>query len=83
MTDDPADAPALPVAAVVVDTGLPHLDRVFEYAVPAELAEAAQPGVRVRVRFAGRDLDGFVVELDLSNARLTDDDLRHYPGLPT
>jgi primosomal protein N' (replication factor Y) len=52
---------ALPVAAVVVDTGLPHLDREFEYAVPPELAEAAQPGCRVRVRFAGRDLDGFVV----------------------
>jgi primosomal protein N' (replication factor Y) len=50
------------VAAVVVDTGLPHLDRVFEYAVPPELADGAQPGVRVRVRFAGRDLDGFVAE---------------------
>lgn len=68
----PADATAgaadlavpaqLPVAAVVVDTGLPHLDRVFEYAVPPELTDGAQPGVRVRVRFAGRDLDGFVVE---------------------
>jgi primosomal protein N' (replication factor Y) len=53
--------PALPVAAVVVDSGLAHLDREFEYAVPADLSEAAQPGVRVRVRFAGRDVDGFVV----------------------
>ncbi len=60
-TDDVTPAPAVPVAAVVVDTGLPHLDRVFEYAVPPELDGAAQPGVRVRVRFAGRDLDGFVV----------------------
>jgi len=62
--DDRGDvhAVALPVAAVVVDTGLPHLDRVFEYGVPAELSEDAQPGSRVRVRFAGRDLDGFVVE---------------------
>ena len=50
------------VAAVVVDTGLPHLDRVFEYAVPPEMDDAAVPGARVRVRFAGRDLDGFVVE---------------------
>ncbi|MBL0004787.1 MAG: primosome assembly protein PriA [Actinomycetales bacterium] len=56
------DAPSpLPVAAVVVDSGLAHLDRPFEYAVPPELDAAAQPGVRVRVRFAGRDLDGFVV----------------------
>jgi len=37
------DALALPVAAVVVDTGLPHLDRVFEYGVPLELAQDAQP----------------------------------------
>lgn len=51
----------MPVAAVVVDSGLAHLDREFEYAVPAELSEAAVPGSRVRVRFAGRDLDGFVV----------------------
>ena len=40
----------------------PHLDRPFEYAVPAALAEAAQPGVRVKVRFAGRDVPGFVIE---------------------
>lgn len=52
---------ARPVAAVVVDSGLAHLDRLFEYAVPADLDAAAQPGVRVRVRFAGRDLEGFVV----------------------
>ena len=54
--------PRGPVAAVVVETPLAHLDRVFEYAVPDELADAAVPGARVRVRFAGRDLDGFVVE---------------------
>ncbi|MDV3221539.1 primosomal protein N' [Intrasporangium sp.] len=51
-----------PVAAVVVDTPLPHLDRVFEYAVPDELSADAVPGARVRVRFAGRDLEGFIVE---------------------
>ena len=50
------------VAAVVVDTGLPHLDRIFEYAVPPEMDAGAVPGARVRIRFAGRDLDGFVVE---------------------
>ncbi len=51
-----------PVALVQVDTGLAHLDRPFEYAVPASLADQARPGVRVRVRFAGQDLDGFVLE---------------------
>ncbi|WP_200936637.1 primosomal protein N' [Rhodococcus sp. Leaf278] len=40
---------------------LPHLDREFDYLVPEELGEDAQPGVRVRVRFAGRLVDGFVL----------------------
>ncbi|MGL4174706.1 MAG: primosomal protein N' [Dermatophilaceae bacterium] len=52
----------LPVALVQVDTGLAHLDRPFEYAVPQSMADDAQPGVRVKVRFAGQDLDGFVLE---------------------
>jgi primosomal protein N' (replication factor Y) (superfamily II helicase) len=51
-----------PVARVLVDTPLAHLDRPFDYAVPASLAEAAVPGARVKVRFAGKDLDGFVLE---------------------
>jgi primosomal protein N' (replication factor Y) len=51
-----------PVAAVVVETPLAHLDRVFEYAVPDDLDADAVPGARVRVRFSGRELDGFVVE---------------------
>lgn len=52
----------LPVARVQVDVGLPHLDRLFDYAVPEALEHAAVPGSRVRVRFAGRLVDGFVVE---------------------
>ncbi|SEM44627.1 primosomal protein N' [Streptacidiphilus jiangxiensis] len=51
-------ADALPVARVVVDKGLSHLDQYFDYAVPARLADAAQPGVRVRVRFGGRVVKG-------------------------
>ncbi|MGB3763209.1 MAG: primosome assembly protein PriA [Ornithinimicrobium sp.] len=50
-----------PVARVVIDTPLAHLDRPFEYAVPAADQSSAVPGARVRVRFAGRDHDGFVV----------------------
>ncbi|HSU74414.1 MAG TPA: primosomal protein N' [Terrabacter sp.] len=61
--EDTEQRPAAgPVAAVVVETPLAHLDRVFEYAVPDELAADAVPGARVRVRFSGRELDGFVVE---------------------
>ncbi len=59
--DDPT-TDELPVALVQVDTGLPHLDRPFEYTVPASMAETAVPGVRVKVRFAGQDLSGFVLE---------------------
>jgi primosomal protein N' (replication factor Y) len=59
-TDGPTAA-ANPVALVTVDTGLAHLDRPFEYAVPADLDADARPGARVRVRFAGRDHDGFLL----------------------
>ncbi len=65
----------LPVARVLVDKGVLHLDRYFDYAVPEELDADARPGVRVRVRFgAGRHrvrdgrreggglVDGFLVE---------------------
>ena len=45
-----------------MDVPLPHLDRPFDYAVPQPLADAAQPGVRVRVRFAGQDVDGWLLE---------------------
>lgn len=50
-----------PVASVLVDTGLAHLDRPFEYLIPATMSDDVVPGVRVKVRFAGQDLDGFVV----------------------
>jgi primosomal protein N' (replication factor Y) len=58
------DAPAaeLPVARVAVEVGLAHLDRTFDYAVPERFAAQALPGVRVRVRFAGAQVGGFVVE---------------------
>jgi primosomal protein N' (replication factor Y) len=51
-----------PVARVALDVGLAHLDRPFDYRVPAHLDEDARPGVRLRVRFAGRLVDGFLLE---------------------
>jgi primosomal protein N' (replication factor Y) len=42
-----------PVARVIVDIPLTHLDRTFDYHVPEKLDEAAVPGCRVRVRYAG------------------------------
>ncbi|MGN6331772.1 MAG: primosomal protein N' [Motilibacteraceae bacterium] len=60
----PPDPPAaeLPVARVVVDVPLAHLDRPFDYLVRESQAATAVPGARVRVRFAGQELDGFVLE---------------------
>ncbi|WP_017612913.1 primosomal protein N' [Nocardiopsis salina] len=52
----------LPVARVIVDTPLPHLDRAFDYRVPENLDEKAVPGCRVRVHFNHRKLDGFLLE---------------------
>ncbi|MBC6494684.1 primosomal protein N' [Microbacterium sp. 4-7] len=53
------------IARVLLDSPLPQLDRLFDYAVPAELGDVPL-GVRVRVplRTAGRVIDGYVVELD-------------------
>ena len=68
-------AKELPVARVLVNKGVLHLDQYFDYAVPEELDAEARPGVRVRVRFGagGRNvrggrreggglIDGFLVE---------------------
>ena len=58
----PDAAAERPVARVAVDTGLIHLDRPFDYLVPADLHDAVVPGCRVKVRFAGQQVDGFVLE---------------------
>jgi primosomal protein N' (replication factor Y) len=51
------------IARVVVDSPLPHLDRLFDYDVPAELVDEVALGCRVKVRFAGRLVNAFVLEL--------------------
>ncbi|KAA9110576.1 primosomal protein N' [Microbacterium rhizomatis] len=55
----------LRVARVLIDSPLPQLDRLFDYAIPDHLLPDARPGVRVRVplRSAGRMVDGYLVEL--------------------
>ncbi|MGW0564685.1 primosomal protein N' [Streptomyces sp. NPDC003016] len=68
-------AKELPVARVLVNKGVLHLDQFFDYAVTEELDAVAQPGVRVRVRFGagahnvrggrregGGMIDGYLVE---------------------
>jgi len=49
-----------PIARVVVDSPLPHLDRLFDYSIPPAMADEVRPGCRVKVRFAGKLTDGFV-----------------------
>ncbi|CAH0147139.1 putative primosomal protein N' [Microbacterium oxydans] len=53
------------IARVLLDSPLPQLDRLFDYALPAELGDVTI-GVRVKVplRTAGRVIEGYVVEID-------------------
>jgi primosomal protein N' (replication factor Y) len=52
----------LPVARVAVDNPLPHLDRSFDYLVEESQSDDCVAGCRVRVRFAGKLVGGFVLE---------------------
>ncbi len=52
----------MPVARVAVDVSLAHLDRPFDYLVPTDRSDEVVAGCRVRVRFAGRLVDGYVLE---------------------
>ena len=53
-----------PVARVLLDSALPQLDHLFDYAVPAELADDLRAGQRVRVPFRSKDRRsfGYVIE---------------------
>jgi primosomal protein N' (replication factor Y) (superfamily II helicase) len=60
---DPGPAAAvLPVARVAVDIPLAHLDRPFDYLIPERMSDQAVPGCRVRVRFAGQLVDGYLLD---------------------
>lgn len=52
------------VARVLLDSALPQLDHLFDYAVPAELADEIRVGQRVRVPFRSRERKsfGYVIE---------------------
>jgi primosomal protein N' (replication factor Y) (superfamily II helicase) len=59
---DQAVSERLPVARVAVDISLAHLDRPFDYLIPASMDETAVPGCRVRVRFSGQLVDGYLLD---------------------
>ncbi|MHA3724268.1 primosomal protein N' family DNA-binding protein [Leucobacter sp. HY1910] len=52
------------VARVLLDSALPQLDHLFDYAVPAELHDKLRVGHRVRVPFRSKDRKsfGYVIE---------------------
>ena len=50
------------MARVAVDIPLAHLDRPFDYLVPARADGDAVPGCRVRVRFAGQLVGGYLLQ---------------------
>ena len=51
-----------PVARILLDSPVPHLDRTFDYVVPAAMAQEALPGTRVVVRFGEQEMRGWVWE---------------------
>ncbi len=53
--------PKQPVAKILLEAPVLHLDRFFDYLVPQELDAAAQPGVRVKVRFGHQQLFGWLI----------------------
>ena len=59
---DNAIATAVPVARLWVDNSLSHLDGTYDYLVPQRLDSLVRVGVRVGVNFAGREVEGLVLE---------------------
>ncbi|MFC7402268.1 primosomal protein N' [Citricoccus sp. GCM10030269] len=57
----PGGWPDEPVARILLDSGVPHLDREFDYLVPHTHDAEARPGVRVRVRFGHQDVQGWLM----------------------
>jgi primosomal protein N' (replication factor Y) len=55
-------ASVLPYARVRVDTGVFHLDQLYDYQIPEKLSEAIQIGVRVQLPFGSRETEGIIVE---------------------
>ena len=52
----------LPVARIRVDTGVFHLDQLYDYSVPEKLSDLIVPGVRVQLPFGNRETEGIVVD---------------------
>ena len=51
------------VARVLVEISNINVDKTFDYFVPFELENKIKVGIRVKVPFATRELEGFVLEI--------------------
>ena len=58
----------LGIASVLVDTGVPQLDEVYDYLVPDFLDKEIRTGVKVSVNFSGRNVEGIVLARSESSA---------------
>lgn len=54
-------AGTLPIARIRVDTGVFHLDQLYDYAIPEKISKETKTGVRVQIPFGGRETEGIVV----------------------
>ncbi|MDO5719836.1 MAG: hypothetical protein Q4P05_03795 [Actinomycetaceae bacterium] len=61
MTQFRQSPPGEAVARVIIDTDLPHLDRLFDYRIPRQAQ--LEVGMMVRVKMANRRYNGWVVEI--------------------
>ncbi len=50
-----------PYVRVWVDTSVSHLDGTYDYLIPERLSDSVNPGIRVGVPFAGRDVEALVL----------------------
>jgi primosomal protein N' (replication factor Y) len=66
-----ASSSAEPIARVWVDSGVFHLDQVYDYLVPDNLASTVATGVRVQVPFQGREVEALVLSRQSSSELTT------------
>jgi primosomal protein N' (replication factor Y) len=62
----------LPFARVRVDTGVFHLDQLYDYQIPEKLSTSIQIGVRVQLPFGNREAEGIIVERVVAPERAGD-----------
>ena len=57
----PVQARSASYVQVRVDTGVFHLDGLYDYMVPEKFTESAKVGIRVQVPFSNREVEGIIV----------------------